>query len=144
MSLVAEGRMHQFLMNLWCSERAGIDTMSSGSMSTDLGDMWRQGNLVSPQWEGELELDSAIDYDNVDEEVDSVEARDHAAESGPKDYFSVARESLLWILFSCFRHSVSPPDVLILRTGVRSSNKAIFLMTVKWRSVSYSCKEYTS
>ena len=61
-------------------------------MSFALGETWRQGYLVSPQWEGELELDSASD-DTVNEEVDSFVARDRVTESGPKDYISVARET---------------------------------------------------
>ena len=76
---------------------------------------------MSPQWEGELELDSASDYDNVNEEVDSFVARDHAAESGPKDYVSVVRESSLWILV---RDCCCPPDVLNLRTAGRRWNNA--------------------
>ena len=34
-------------------------------MSPDLGEMWHHGYLVSPQWEEELELDSASDGDNI-------------------------------------------------------------------------------
>ena len=34
MSLVAEGRMHRLSINQGCSERDGIDTLSSGSKST--------------------------------------------------------------------------------------------------------------
>ena len=37
-----------------------IDTMSNGSISPDLGDMWHHGYPVSPQWEGRLELDSQV------------------------------------------------------------------------------------
>ena len=37
MSLVAEGRMHRLSINQGCSERDGIDTLSSGSKSTGLG-----------------------------------------------------------------------------------------------------------
>ena len=47
-------------------------------MSSDLGGMWHHGYLVSPQWEGKLELDSASDYENGNEEVDSFVARDYA------------------------------------------------------------------
>ena len=39
------------------SECDNIDSMPSGSMSLDLGDTWHQGLPMSPQWEGELELD---------------------------------------------------------------------------------------
>ena len=34
-------------------------------MSPDLGDMWHHGYLVSPQWEGELKVDSAKDSDST-------------------------------------------------------------------------------
>ena len=123
MSMVAEGRMHQLFINQERSERDGTDSMSSGSMSPDLGEMWSQGYHVGPQWEGELELNSAsdYDYDNVNEEDDSFVARDHATESGPKDYVSAVRESSLWILM---RDSLSPPDVLVLRTAGRMWNNA--------------------
>ena len=46
MPLVAEGRVHQLFSDQGCSERDGIDTMSSGSMSPDLGE-WCP---ASPQW----------------------------------------------------------------------------------------------
>ena len=84
-------------------------------MLPDLGDMLCQGYLVSPQWEGELELDSASDYDNENEEVDSFVVQDRASESAPKDYISVVRVSSLWILI---RDSLSPPDVVPGEGGV--------------------------
>ena len=98
LSLVAKGGVHQLFIYQGCSERDGIDTTSSGSVSSDLCDVWRQGYLVSPQREEELELESASDYDNVNEEVGSFAARDHATESGSMDYISVVRETSLWIL----------------------------------------------
>ena len=36
-----------------------IDAVPSGSMSPDFGDVWRQGCPESPEWESELERDSA-------------------------------------------------------------------------------------
>ena len=64
--------------------------------------------------EGELELDSAGDSDNEYAENDRLAAGNHAAENGPKDYISVITGSSLWILI---RDSLSPPDVLVSRTG---------------------------
>ena len=56
--------------------------------------MWRQGRSVSPKWEGELELDSATDYDNLNEEVDCSVTYDLATENVfVKNYISVVRES---------------------------------------------------
>ena len=73
--------------------------MSNGSMSLDLGDMWHQECSPSPQWKGELELDSASDCDNVY----------GAKERGLRDYISVIRECSIWILI---RNSLSLPDIM--------------------------------
>ena len=86
MSLVAEGRIRQLFVTMGHSERDGIDSMSSGGMSLDLGEMWRQG---SPQREGELELGSD------DENDDSYVAGDSDDNVGPKDYISEVSESSL-------------------------------------------------
>ena len=50
MSLIAEERIRQLFVTRGRSEREGIDSMSRGSMSPDLGEMCRQGYLISPQW----------------------------------------------------------------------------------------------
>ena len=84
MSLMAEGRIYDLFINQRCAERHGVDTMSNGSISPDLGEKWRHGYLVSPQWEGELELDSASDCDNEHEKDDRLVARDLATENGLK------------------------------------------------------------
>ena len=68
-------------------------TLSNGSISPDLGDMWHHGYLMSPQWEGGLELDSASYCDKADVEVGTAAAQGHATESGPKDFFRVIRDS---------------------------------------------------
>ena len=47
LSLVAEERIRQLFTAWGHSGREGIDSMSGGSMSPDLGEMWRQGYLVS-------------------------------------------------------------------------------------------------
>ena len=91
-SLMAEGMNNDLFMNQRKTECHGIDTMSNGSISLDLGEMWRQGYLVSPQWEGELELDSASDCDNEYEDGDRLVARNLATENGLQDYISVVRE----------------------------------------------------
>ena len=39
--------------------------ISSGSMSPDLNDTWHQGLSMSPQWEGDLELGSDDNHENV-------------------------------------------------------------------------------
>ena len=43
---------------------------------------------MSPQWEGDLELDSASDCGNEYEEDGRLVARNQAAENGPKGYIS--------------------------------------------------------
>ena len=118
---MAEGRVCDLFINQRCAECHDMNTMSNGNMSPDLGEVWRQGYLVSPQWEGELELDSASDCDIAYEEDDRLVARNHAAENGPKEYISVVRERSLWILI---RDSLSPPDVLVLRTAGSKWNNA--------------------
>ena len=60
-----EDRMYDLFINQRYAECHGIETMSNGSMSPDLGEMWHHGYFVSLQWEVELELDSASDCDNA-------------------------------------------------------------------------------
>ena len=114
MSLKVEGRIYDLFINQRCAECHIIDTMSNGSMSPDLGEMCRHGYPASPQWEVELELDSASDCDNEHEEDNRLVARNRAAENGPRDYISVLRGSSLWILI---RDSLGPPDVLGVAHG---------------------------
>ena len=92
-SRLADGRIHDLFINQRYAECQGIDTMVNGSISPDLSDLWHHGYLVSPQWEGGLELDFASDCNNANVEVGTSAAQDHATESGPKDYISVVRES---------------------------------------------------
>ena len=63
MSRSAEDRIYALFINQRNAECHDLDTISDGSMSPDLGEMWHHGYLVSPQWEGGLELDSASDDD---------------------------------------------------------------------------------
>ena len=83
-------------------------------MSPDRGEMWRQGYLESPQWEGELELgtDDDDDRDNVGESGDG---------DGLKDYISEVSESPLWV---SIRDFFTPPDVLLMRTAGPKWNPA--------------------
>ena len=137
-SLLADEQIRDLFTNQRYAECHFINTMSNGSMSPDLSEMWRQGYPVSPQWEGELELDSASDYDNENNEVDVSVTYDHSTERSPKDNVSAARESSLWILI---RDSICPPDVLCLPAAGRRWNDAklydelvalwFFLMTNK-------------
>ena len=75
-------RTCDFFINKRYAECFGIGTMSNGSMSPDLGEMWRHGHIVSPQWEGKLELDSVSDCDNEYEEDRRLVARNLATEIG--------------------------------------------------------------
>ena len=137
-SLLADEQIRDLFTNQRYAECHFINTMSNGSMSPDLSEMWRQGYPVSPQWEGELELDSASDYDNENNEVDVSVTYDNATERSPKDNVSAARESSLWILI---RDSICLPDVLCLRAAGKGWNDAklydelaalwFFLMTNK-------------
>ena len=89
MSLMAEGRIYDLLINQRYAECHGIDAISNGSVSPDLGEMWRHGFPVSPQWEGELELDFASDCLNEYEKDDRLVARDLAAENDLQDCVGV-------------------------------------------------------
>ena len=51
MSRSAEERIYGLFNNQRYAECHGIDTMSNGSISPDLGEMWHHGYCVSPQWE---------------------------------------------------------------------------------------------
>ena len=95
--------------------------MSDGSISPDLGEMWRQGYPVCPQWEGDLELDSDVENENEDEYNDSYEAGGSADEGGPKDCNSEVSESSFW---ASIRDYLTPPDVLIMRTSGPKWNHA--------------------
>ena len=121
MSLTAERRINDLFINQRCAECHGIKTMSNDRLSPALGEMWHHGYLVSPHWEGGLELDSASDCDNANAEVGTSAAQDHATESGPKDYMSVVRESSQRILI---RDSPGPPEILVLRTAGSKWNSA--------------------
>ena len=92
-----DARIREIFMDKGYSECDGVDSMSSGSMSSGLGDTWRQGLPVSPQWEGDFELEwnSESDTDNGCEEVVSCEASDSVAMSGHTDCISVVRERSL-------------------------------------------------
>ena len=114
------GRIRQLFIAWEHSERESIDSMSSGSVSPDLGEMWRQGYPVSPQWEGELKMDSDVENENENENDDSDEAGD-SADDGLKDYLSQVSDSLLWFSILDF---LTPSDVLILRTAGPKWNHA--------------------
>ena len=80
-------------------------------MSPDLGDMWRQGCLKSPEWEGELELDfTKEDQGNVASHEEEIEGE------GLEDYLKQVIESPLWVLVRDFFTSA---DVIEMRvTGL--------------------------
>ena len=75
-SLITDVRIRQLFIIWGCSDRDNIDSMSSGSMSPDLGDTWHHVLPTSPQWEGGLELDSDNDYEDETERDESYEAGD--------------------------------------------------------------------
>ena len=102
MSRSAEDRIYDLFMNQRYAECHDLDTLSDGSMSPDLGDMWHHGYPVSPQWEGQLELDSMMVH-------------------GMRDSISIMRECSLRLLI---RDSLCPPDVTRLRTPERRWNNA--------------------
>ena len=106
MTRSAEERINDFFINQRCAECHSIDTMSNDSISPDSGEMWHHGYLVSPQWEGELELDAASDSDST------YGAMIH----GTRDSISIIRECSLWILI---RDSFCPLDAIRSRTAGR-------------------------
>ena len=84
MSLIADERTRQLFTTRGYCDRHHIDSMSTGSMSPDLGDTWHQGLRMSPQGEGGLKLDSDDDFEDENEYEDdgSYEEFDSDAESG--------------------------------------------------------------
>ena len=89
---------------------------SSGSMSPDLGDTWRQGMPMNPPWEDDLILDSNDKNENTAEdecEDWSYEELDRV-EGEARDYINEVCESSLWApLCDC----LTLADVLVLRTA---------------------------
>ena len=77
---------------------------------------------MSPQWEGELELElnSASDYDNDSKEDDSCTASNGTAWRDRTDAISIVLENYVWNLI---RDSLCPPDVLRLSTVGRGGMK---------------------
>ena len=65
MSRSAEGRIYDIFLNQRYAECHDIDSMSNGSISTDLGDTWHHGYTMSPQWEEELGQDCASDCESA-------------------------------------------------------------------------------
>ena len=116
LSSVAQDRIWQLFNTRGYSRNVDdIDSMSSGSMSPALGDMWRQGCPESPQRQGELELGS----DDDDERDNAVESDD----DGLKDYLSRVSDSPSWV---SIRDFLTPPDILVLRTAGPQWHHAIF------------------
>ena len=66
---VAEARLHQ-AKSIWDLPEVADDNDSDsiGSMSPDLGDMWRCGFPKSLDWNGDVELDSVEEEDEEDGE----------------------------------------------------------------------------
>ena len=94
-----------------------IDSLSSGSMSPDLGEMWRQGCPKSPEWEGDLELGSA----DEEEEGDNAGSSDEMEDEGLKDYLNRVNDSPLGVLV---RDYLTPADTLEMRTTALKCNIA--------------------
>ena len=107
MSLVAEERIRQLFIAREHSEREGIDSMSSGSVSPDLGELWRLMYPMSSQWEVGLEMDSDVGNENENENDDCYKPGD-SADDGLKDYLSQVSDSPSW--FS-IRDFPTPSDV---------------------------------
>ena len=88
------------------------DTVSSRSMSPDLGDVWRYGCRRSPDWDGDVELDS----DEEEQEEDRESVGDHLRQ---------VIESPLW---ASVRDFLTSDDVLLIRTTGIVWNLARFLV----------------
>ena len=120
-NLMNDARLREIFISRGYCECDDLDSMSSGSMSPDLGDTGDQGTSLSPQWEGELELNSASDFDNDSKEDDRCTAGDSTAWRDNTDSSSDVREHSVW---NRIRDSLCPPDVLRLRTVGRWWNVA--------------------
>ena len=81
MNLMNDARIREIFINRGYCELDDLGSMPNGSMSPDLGDTWFQGNSLTPQWEGEqeLELNFASDYDNDNKEDDNCIIGDSTA-----------------------------------------------------------------
>ena len=108
MSLVAEERIRQLFITWGHSEREGIDSMSSGSMSPDLGEMWRQGYPVMTV-RTRMKITTASRRVTIADECD------------PKEYISEVREGSLR---ASLRDCLTPSDILVLRTAGSKWNNA--------------------
>ena len=80
----------------------------AGACLPTWGESWRQGCPQSPEWEGELELDSA-----EEEEGDNAGSADKDVDEGLEDYLKEVIESPSWVLVRDF---LSSADVLEMRT----------------------------
>ena len=94
-----------------------VDSVSSGSMSPDLGDVWRQGCPESLEWEGDLELGSA----DEDAEGDNAGLADENEGEGLEDSLKQAIESPLWVLVRDFLSSADVLEIAHYRTQVECS-----------------------
>ena len=123
-SLVADERIRQLFSTRGYSENVDdIDSMSSGSMSPDLGDLWHRGCPESPEWEGELELGSADDH----EERDNAGSADENEDDGVKDCLNQVNDSPLFGFGSCSPHSGRYPGNAHRWTQVESRKIIRFL-----------------
>ena len=81
--------------------------MSSGSLSSDLGDTWHHGPPIRPRWAGGLELGSDAHNENTEEDVRedwSYAELDRGVGGAARDFISEVRESSLWF---CLTHSAT-------------------------------------
>ena len=107
-NLINDVRVREIFINRGYCECDDLDSMSSGSMSPDLGDTWHQG----------LPREYAVGGNS--KEDDSCTASDSTAWRDHTDAISTVREKSVWNLI---RDSLCPPDVLRLRTVGRERNE---------------------
>ena len=108
MSRSSKDRIYDLFINQRYAECHSLIRWSNGSISADLGDMWHHGYPVSPRWREDWNWISQVTVTTQTSEVGTSAAQDHAAESGPKDYISVVRDSSRSPYISYFDEVHSP------------------------------------
>ena len=110
-NLMNDVRIREIFINKGYCECDSVDSMSRGSLSSDLGDTWYHGPPMSERWAGGLDDHSA---NTVEEECEdwSSDELGRGVGRAARDFISEVRESSLWAPLCD-----TPADVLVLRTA---------------------------
>ena len=95
-NLMNDVRIREIFINRGYCECDGVDSMSSCSLSSDLGDTWHHGPPTSPRWAGGLELGTNDHSETTAEE----ECEDWSSDEKQQGITSVKCEKALFGLHS--------------------------------------------